>query len=58
MPEEEEVQDTSDNETQRSDDPDDEREQHGEVDDCFLLVAGLDHELDVHEELLEVGAIF
>lgn len=43
----------SDDETQSSNDPDDQREQHGEVNDCFSLVALLDHDLDVDEELLE-----
>lgn len=57
MPEKEDVQYTRDDNTQCSDDPDDEREQHGEVDNSLLFVAIFDHSLNVHEELLESGAI-
>ena len=57
MPQEEDVRQSSGEQRQGGDDPDDEREQHGEVDDDFLLVAGIDHDLDIHEELLKVGAV-
>ena len=58
MPQKEDVEDTGDDDAQCGDDPDDKGEQHSEVDNSFLLVAGLDHSLDVHEKLLKSGAIF
>lgn len=56
VPEEEEVQQYGDDETQGSNHPDDQGEQHGKVNDRLLLVAVFNHELDVEEELLETGA--
>jgi hypothetical protein len=58
VPEEEEVKDRRNDQTQSRDNPNDQGEQHGEVDDSLLLVSSVDHELDIHKKLLEVGAIF
>lgn len=58
VPQEEDVEQNGDEKTEEGDDPDDQREQHGEVDDGLLLVAVFHHLLDVDEELLKVGAIF
>lgn len=57
MPEEEDIEQGRYDETQGGNDPDDQREQHGEVDDALLLVAVINHGLDVDKELLEIGTI-
>lgn len=54
VPEKQNIEKTRNDETQSSDDPDEQGKEHGEVDDCLLLVSVLDHEFDVHEELLKV----
>jgi hypothetical protein len=57
VPKEGDVKNSRNDQSQESDDPDEEGEQHGEVNDRLLLVPGLDQDLDVHEELLKVGAV-
>lgn len=57
MPKEEDVEDAGDDDTERCNNPDDQGKQHSEVDDSLLLVACLDHSLDVQEELLKARAI-
>ena len=57
MPKEEDVQQSRDDEAQRSNDPDHQREQHGEVNDSLPFVAVLNHNLDVEEELIEARAV-
>jgi hypothetical protein len=57
VPEEEDVEDDGEEQCEGADDPDDEGEQHSEVDDGLLLVASLDERVNVHEELLERGSV-
>jgi hypothetical protein len=54
MPEEYNVENTRDYETKRSDNPNEQGEKHGEIDDSFLFVSLLNHRFDVEEELLKV----
>ena len=58
MPEKENVEQARDEQTQSRNDPDHQREQHSEVDDGLLLVAFLNHDLDVEEELVKARSIF
>lgn len=58
VPQEEDVEDDGNNQTQGSNDPDNQGEQHGKVDDCFLPVTRVNHGLDIDEELLNVGTVF
>jgi hypothetical protein len=58
VPQEEDIEDNGEEERDGRDGPDDEGEQHGEVDDRLLLVAGLGHGLDVLEELDERALVF
>lgn len=51
MPEEEYVEKDGEEERQEGNDPDDQGEQHGEVDDRLLPVSLLDHGFDVEEKL-------
>jgi hypothetical protein len=57
VPEEGDVEKSRDDQAQGSDDPDQEGEQHGEVDDGLLLVSCLNQDLNIHEELHKVGAL-
>lgn len=55
MPEKKDVEQDGKEERQEGNNPDEQGEQHGEVDDCLLFVSLLHHGFDVEEELRDGG---